>query len=143
MKVLACDGIHEDGLALPRCGWEVVVAPEPIKDPQVLAQALADVDAVLCVRPQGAGRRDRYNAGHLKVIGRRCRRRHHRCRSRDAKGIAVMNAPDGNTLAAAEHAISLLFALARHIQRADAGMKAGEWPKAASPASSWKARSWA
>src|SRR3546814_6218260 len=41
-----------------------------------------------------------------------------------------MNAPDGNTLAAAEHAISLLFALARHIPRADAGMKAGEWPKA-------------
>ena len=41
-----------------------------------------------------------------------------------------MNAPDGNTLAAAEHAISLLFALARHIPRADAGMKAGQWPKA-------------
>ena len=47
-----------------------------------------------------------------------------------ARGIAVMNAPDGNTLAAAEHALSLLFALARHIPRADAGMKAGEWPKA-------------
>ena len=47
-----------------------------------------------------------------------------------ARGIAVMNAPDGNTLAAAEHAISLLFALARHIPRADAGMKAGQWPKA-------------
>ena len=46
------------------------------------------------------------------------------------RGIAVMNAPDGNTLAAAEHAISLLFALARHIPKADAGMKAGEWPKA-------------
>src|SRR3546814_1237041 len=41
-----------------------------------------------------------------------------------------MNAPDGNTLAAAEHALSLLFALARHVPRADAGMKAGEWPKA-------------
>src|SRR5690606_17349814 len=47
-----------------------------------------------------------------------------------AGGIAVMNAPDGNTLAAAEHALSLLFALARHVPRADAGMKAGEWPKA-------------
>ena len=42
-----------------------------------------------------------------------------------ARGIAVMNAPDGNTLAAAEHALSLLFALARHVPRADAGMKAG------------------
>ena len=42
MKVLACDGIHEDGLALFRdAGWDVVVAPEPIKDPQALASALA------------------------------------------------------------------------------------------------------
>jgi D-3-phosphoglycerate dehydrogenase / 2-oxoglutarate reductase len=41
-----------------------------------------------------------------------------------------MNAPDGNTLAAAKHALSLLFALARHVPRADAGMKAGGWPKA-------------
>jgi len=41
-----------------------------------------------------------------------------------------MNAPDGNTLAAAEHAISLLFSLARHVPKADAGMKAGLWPKA-------------
>src|SRR3546814_15856858 len=44
-----------------------------------------------------------------------------------------MNAPDGNTLAAAEHALSLLFALARHVPRADAGMKAGQWPKAGLP----------
>jgi phosphoglycerate dehydrogenase-like enzyme len=36
--------------------------------------------------------------------------------SRHARGIAVMNAPDGNTLAAAEHALSLLFALARHVR---------------------------
>src|SRR5690606_3550489 len=47
-----------------------------------------------------------------------------------ARGIAVMNAADGNTRAAAEHALSLLFALARHVPRADAGMKAGQWPKA-------------
>ena len=43
MKVLACDGIHEDGLALFRdAGWDVVVAPEPIKDPQILAQAFSN-----------------------------------------------------------------------------------------------------
>ncbi|HWI25112.1 MAG TPA: hypothetical protein VNS59_09340, partial [Lysobacter sp.] len=47
MKVLACDGIHEDGLALFRAaGWDVAVS-EPIKDADTLARALADVDAVL------------------------------------------------------------------------------------------------
>ena len=47
MKVLACDGIHEDGLALLRdAGWEVVVS-DPIKDPAELARALGDVDVLL------------------------------------------------------------------------------------------------
>jgi len=47
MKVLACDGIHEDGLSLFRAaGWEVVVS-DPIKDAAKLAKALAGVDAVL------------------------------------------------------------------------------------------------
>nr|MBP6627718.1 hypothetical protein [Arenimonas sp.] len=47
MRVLACDGIHEDGLALFRAaGWEVEVS-EPIKDAKVLADKLAGFDAVL------------------------------------------------------------------------------------------------
>ena len=132
MKVLACDGIHEDGLALFRdAGWDVVVAPEPIKDPQILAQALADVDAVLVRSATKVPAAAIANATGLKVIGRAGAGVDTiDVEAATAKGIAVMNAPDGNTLAAAEHAISLLFALARHIPRADAGMKAGEWPKA-------------
>lgn len=132
MKVLACDGIHEDGLALFRdAGWEVVVAPEPIKDPQVLALALADADAVLVRSATKVPGEAIANTPRLKVIGRAGAGVDTiDVEAATAKGIAVMNAPDGNTLAAAEHAISLLFALARHIPRADAGMKAGEWPKA-------------
>ncbi|GAB3088723.1 phosphoglycerate dehydrogenase [Lysobacter terrae] len=132
MKVLACDGIHEDGLALFRdAGWEVVVANDPIKDPQVLALALADVDAILVRSATKVPAEAIANTPHLKVIGRAGAGVDTiDVDAATAKGIAVMNAPDGNTLAAAEHAISLLFALARHIPRADAGMKAGEWPKA-------------
>ena len=132
MKVLACDGIHEDGLTLFRdAGWDVVVAPEPIKDPQALAEALADADAVLVRSATKVPAAAIANAGNLKVIGRAGAGVDTiDVEAATARGIAVMNAPDGNTLAAAEHAISLLFALARHIPRADAGMKAGEWPKA-------------
>ncbi|QNP39962.1 phosphoglycerate dehydrogenase [Lysobacter solisilvae (ex Woo and Kim 2020)] len=132
MKVLACDGIHEDGLALFRdAGWDVLVAADPIKDPQVLALALADVDAVLVRSATKVPAEALANAPNLKVIGRAGAGVDTiDVDAATAKGIAVMNAPDGNTLAAAEHAISLLFALARHIPRADAGMKAGEWPKA-------------
>jgi len=47
-----------------------------------------------------------------------------------AAGITVVNAPTGNTIAAAEHTLALLFALARHIPAADASMHAGHWNRA-------------
>lgn len=131
MKVLACDGIHEDGLTLFRdAGWDVVVSPA-IKDQDALAKALADVDAILVRSATQVGAEALVDAKRLKVIGRAGAGVDTiDVDAATARGIAVMNAPDGNTLAAAEHAISLLFALARHIPKADAGMKAGEWPKA-------------
>ena len=46
-----------------------------------------------------------------------------------AKGILVVNAPRGNIIAAAEHTIGLLFALARNIPQADASVKRGEWTR--------------
>jgi D-3-phosphoglycerate dehydrogenase len=132
MRVLACDGIHEDGLDMFRQGgWDVVVAPEPIKDPAVLADALAEVDAVLVRSATRVPAEALAKAARLKVIGRAGAGVDTiDVDAATARGIAVMNAPDGNTLAAAEHAIALLFALARHVPRADAGMKAGQWPKA-------------
>ena len=132
MKVLACDGIHEDGLALFReAGWDVAVAPEPIKDPARLAEALADVDAVLVRSATPVPAAALVPGARLRVVGRAGAGVDTiDVEAATARGIAVMNAPDGNTLAAAEHALSLLFALARHVPRADAGMKAGEWPKA-------------
>jgi D-3-phosphoglycerate dehydrogenase len=48
-----------------------------------------------------------------------------------AAGITVVNAPTGNTTAAAEHTLALLFALARHIPAADASMHSGEWERVA------------
>jgi D-3-phosphoglycerate dehydrogenase / 2-oxoglutarate reductase len=130
MKVLACDGIHDDGLDLFRAaGWEVEVS-EPIQDPVQLASALEGVDALL-VRSATRVTADAIaGAAKLRVIGRAGAGVDTiDVDAATARGIAVMNAPDGNTLAAAEHALSLLFALARHVPRADAGMKAGQWPK--------------
>ncbi len=45
------------------------------------------------------------------------------------KGIVVMNTPDANTLSTAEHTISLLMSMARHIPAADASMRTGKWEK--------------
>ena len=48
-------------------------------------------------------------------------------------GITVVNAPTGNTIAAAEHTIALLLALARRIPEADASIRRGEWERGAAP----------
>jgi D-3-phosphoglycerate dehydrogenase len=46
-----------------------------------------------------------------------------------AKGIVVMNTPFGNSITTAEHAITLMLALARQIPQADVSTQAGKWEK--------------
>ncbi len=45
------------------------------------------------------------------------------------QGIMVVNSPTGNIVAAAEHTIAMLMALARHIPEASSSTKAGKWEK--------------
>ncbi len=47
------------------------------------------------------------------------------------RGVVVMNTPDGNTIAAAEHTFGLMLALARHVPQAHASMVAGRWDRKA------------
>jgi D-3-phosphoglycerate dehydrogenase len=46
-----------------------------------------------------------------------------------AAGIVVMNTPFGNSITTAEHAIAMMFALARQMPAADASTQAGKWEK--------------
>lgn len=46
-----------------------------------------------------------------------------------ARGIVVMNAPDGNTITTAEHTLALLIALARRVPQANASLKSGKWDR--------------
>ncbi|CAA6672587.1 unnamed protein product [Spirodela intermedia] len=55
------------------------------------------------------------SGGRLRVVGRA------------GHGCLVVNAPTANTVAAAEHGIALLTAMARNIAQADASLKAGKW----------------
>lgn len=45
------------------------------------------------------------------------------------KGVIVVNSPEGNTVAASEHTVGLLLALARHIPEGDATLKNGMWQR--------------
>ena len=46
-----------------------------------------------------------------------------------ARGVVVMNTPFGNSITTAEHAIALMFALARQLPEADSSTQAGKWEK--------------
>ena len=50
-------------------------------------------------------------------------------KSATARGVVVMNTPHGNAITTAEHAIAMMFALARQIPEASTSTKSGKWEK--------------
>jgi D-3-phosphoglycerate dehydrogenase len=45
------------------------------------------------------------------------------------RGVLVVNSPEGNTIAAAEHALALMLSLSRHVPHAHASTMAGGWDR--------------
>jgi D-3-phosphoglycerate dehydrogenase len=69
-------------------------------------------------------------AANLKVVGRAgIGVDNVDVKSATARGVVVMNTPYGNAITTAEHAIALMFALARQIPEASASTKGGKWEK--------------
>jgi D-3-phosphoglycerate dehydrogenase len=60
-----------------------------------------------------------------------------------ARGIAVVNTPDGNTIATAEHTFALLLALARHIPQANVSLKSGKWDRKSYTGVELRGKHWA
>ena len=70
------------------------------------------------------------NAGNLKVIGRAgIGVENIDVEAASKRGIVVMNPPGGNNATPAEHTISLMLSLARHIPQAVASLKSGKWER--------------
>ncbi len=128
MKVLVADPVSEEGIAVLRDCAQVDIKTG--LKPEEITAIIGDYDALL-VRSQTKVTAGIIAAGKkLQVIGRagvgvdnidlnaatQC-------------GIIVVNAPTGNTISAAEHTIALMLALARHIPRANASLKAGQWKR--------------
>ena len=113
-RVLIADPIADEGVALLRQGADVDVrtglAPDDFRE------ALAGYDG-LVVRSEAKVTADALaNAGRLQVVARAGTGVDNvDLEAATERGIVVVNAPRGNTIAAAEHAFALLMALARHI----------------------------
>ncbi len=129
MKVLISDNLSAIGEKILRdAGLEVDVKTG--LPPEELKAIIGDYDG-LVIRSATKVRRDIIEAGtKLKVVGRAgIGLDNVDVPAASEKGIVVMNAPDGNAVTAAEHAIAMMMSLARNIPQATASMKAGKWEK--------------
>jgi D-3-phosphoglycerate dehydrogenase len=128
LRILVAESIAPEGIAALRARHEVDVRTGLSADD--LRAAVADYDALI-VRSQVAVDASLIAAApRLQVIGRAgVGVDNVDLDAATRAGITVVNAPTGNTLAAAEHTLALLFALARRVPAADASMRRGEWSR--------------
>jgi D-3-phosphoglycerate dehydrogenase len=128
MKILVADPVAEEGIEALRAQAEVDVK---IKlKPDELKSIIADYDALI-VRSETRATADVIDAGKkLQVIARAgVGLDNIDVEAATRRGIVVVNAPTGNTIAAAEHTIAMMLALARHVPQANAKLKSGAWQR--------------
>lgn len=103
---------------------------KPGLSPADLRAIIGDYDG-LAVRSATKVTRELLDAApNLKVVGRAgIGVDNVDVKSATARGVIVMNTPFGNTITTAEHAIAMMFALARQIPEASASTRAGKWEK--------------
>jgi len=128
-RILVCDPIAEDGVeALRRFGADVDVRTG--LSPEQLREAV-DAYNALVVRSETKVTRDIIEASReLQVIGRAgIGVDNIDVVAATEKGVVVVNAPTGNIISAAEHAVALMLSLARHIPEANASLRGGKWER--------------
>ncbi len=127
-KVLVSDPIDQVGLDILS-----QVAQVDVKtglSPQELAGVISDYDALMIRSGSRVTAEVIDAATNLKIIGRAgVGVDNVDVPAATRKGIVVVNSPEGNTIAAAEQALTLMMALARHTPDAHASTKGGGWDR--------------
>ncbi len=127
-RILIADPIAQDGIDILK--QEADVDVKTGMAPDELISVIPDYDA-LVVRSETRVTADVFAAGKaLRAVGRAgVGVDNIDLNAATERGVIVVNAPLGNTISAAEHAIGLMLALARHIPEANASLKSGEWKR--------------
>lgn len=127
-KVLVSDSIDPAGIEILS-----QVAQVDVKTglpPEELARIIPEYDALM-IRSGTRVTQEVIEAGRqLKIIGRAgVGVDNVDVDTATRKGIVVVNSPEGNTIAAAEHALAMMLSLSRHIPEANQSVKAGQWDR--------------
>ena len=126
MRVLVSDPVSEKGVALLQKEYEVDVKTG--LPPEELIRIIPEYDALVVRSETKVTKAVLDVAAHLKVIGRvGVGVDNIDVAEATKKGIIVPNAPEGNTVAATEHTMAMMLALARNVPQAHASLKDGKW----------------
>ncbi len=130
-KVLISDALSPAAVQIFKDrGIEVDFQPKLGADKEKLAEIIGNYDGLAIRSATKVTAKTLEKAKNLKVIGRAgIGVDNVDIPAATGRGIIVMNTPFGNSITTAEHAITLMLALARQIPQADASTQAGKWEK--------------
>ncbi len=130
-KVLISDALSDAAVAIFReRGVEVDYQPDLGKDKEKLQSVIGRYDGLAVRSATKVTASAIKAASRLKVIGRAgIGVDNVDIPAATAAGIVVMNTPHGNAITTAEHAIAMMFALARQMPQANESTHAGRWEK--------------
>jgi D-3-phosphoglycerate dehydrogenase / 2-oxoglutarate reductase len=129
-RVLVSDKLSPQGLEILEQARGIDVDYAPGLDPSALFEHIASAEGLVIRSGTKVTRELLERAPKLRVIGRAgIGVDNVDLGAATARGVVVLNTPEGNNVTTAEHAIALLVSLARHVPQATASMKAGKWEK--------------
>ncbi|MFV0292213.1 MAG: phosphoglycerate dehydrogenase [Paracoccus sp. (in: a-proteobacteria)] len=130
-KVLVSDKLSETAVQIFRDrGVEVDYLPDVGKDKGKLAEIIGQYDGLAIRSATKVTDKLLERANNLKVVGRAgIGVDNVDIPAASKKGVIVMNTPFGNSVTTAEHAIALMFAVARQLPEASVSTHAGKWEK--------------
>lgn len=128
MKVFVSNDISEKGIALLKEHFDVDVMPN--MTPDELIKVINNYDG-LVTRSMTKVTKEVFEAStRLKVVGRAgVGVDNIDIPAATAKGIVVLNTPEGNTMAATEHTVAMMMAMTRHIPQAHQSIQEGKWDR--------------
>src|SRR3989337_1398421 len=130
LRVLVSDPLSNRGLEILGKAKNLKYDLKPGLSPEELKKIIPEYDGII-VRSETKLKEDIIEvADRLKVIGRAgIGLDNVDLPSATKKGIVVMNTPQENAIAAAEHTLAMILTISRKIPQATASMKAGKWEK--------------
>jgi len=129
-KVLVSDKLADEGIRILDQAGDIAVDHRPGLSPEELVAVIGAYDGLIIRSGTKVTAQVVDAAPGLKVVGRAgIGVDNVDVDAASKRGVVVMNTPGGNNVTTAEHTISMMLAVARHIPQANASLLAGEWKR--------------